>query len=197
MKSKVINHTELNIASNIKTFSLGYNGKDGKFKRWNVVTRQTLPKAITKDFKPDCVVVVASDIDTDELVLLKQYRATVDGPMIEFPAGKIDEGESVEEAAARELFEETGLQMFRCYDKSEVLYSSSGLTDESVVFVFCTCTGEISKEMQEDTEEIEAFFFNRNSIEELFEQRYFKEPVSFCVRAWTIIAFNSNSALER
>lgn len=43
-----------------------------------------------------------------EIILQKQYRPPADKVMIEVPAGLIDEGETTEEAAVRELKEETG-----------------------------------------------------------------------------------------
>lgn len=43
-----------------------------------------------------------------ELLLQKQYRPPVDKVVIEVPAGLIDEGETPEECAVRELKEETG-----------------------------------------------------------------------------------------
>jgi ADP-ribose pyrophosphatase len=43
-----------------------------------------------------------------EIVLQKQYRPPVDKLVIEFPAGLIDAGETPEQAAIRELKEETG-----------------------------------------------------------------------------------------
>lgn len=43
-----------------------------------------------------------------EIVLQKQYRAPLDKIVIEVPAGLIDAGETAEEAAVRELKEETG-----------------------------------------------------------------------------------------
>lgn len=43
-----------------------------------------------------------------ELVLQKQYRPPIDKVVIEVPAGLIDEGETAEQAAVRELKEETG-----------------------------------------------------------------------------------------
>lgn len=43
-----------------------------------------------------------------KLVLERQYRYPVERVMIEFPAGKLDAGESVQRCAERELLEETG-----------------------------------------------------------------------------------------
>lgn len=42
------------------------------------------------------------------IVLLKQFRGPYKKRIVELPAGKVDEGEKPEEAAARELKEETG-----------------------------------------------------------------------------------------
>jgi len=52
-------------------------------------------------------------------VLEKQWRAPVDKMVIEVPAGLIDEGESAEEAAVRELREETGYIVRGVYGKEK------------------------------------------------------------------------------
>lgn len=43
-----------------------------------------------------------------EIILQKQFRPPLDKVTIEVPAGLIDAGETAEEAAVRELREETG-----------------------------------------------------------------------------------------
>lgn len=56
---------------------------------------------------PDGVAVVALT-ETDELVMVQQWRHPVQAVTLEVPAGMLDEGEEPGAAAARELREETG-----------------------------------------------------------------------------------------
>lgn len=61
-----------------------------------------------------CVGVIAVDLERELLVLIRQYRvpaalATGKGDLVEIIAGRVEPGEDVALAAARELEEETGL----------------------------------------------------------------------------------------
>ncbi|MDH3649154.1 MAG: NUDIX hydrolase [Saprospiraceae bacterium] len=55
----------------------------------------------------DTVNVIALDSD-QHVLLVEQFRFGIDAPVLELPAGFIDQGESPLEAAKRELLEETG-----------------------------------------------------------------------------------------
>lgn len=57
----------------------------------------------------DFVVVMAVTKD-NKLVLVRQYRHGVEKVLLELPAGVVEPEESLQEAAARELLEETGYQ---------------------------------------------------------------------------------------
>jgi len=75
-------------------------------------------------------VVVIIPLDEDGNVLLvRQYRLPVRQLLLELPAGCIDPGESVEEAAQRELREETGQRAGRL-ERLAAFYASPGFCDE-------------------------------------------------------------------
>ena len=58
---------------------------------------------------PDAVVILAWN-DDGQIAFVRQWRAPVERPLLELPAGRIDPGETPEQAARRELREEVGLE---------------------------------------------------------------------------------------
>ena len=95
----------------------------------------------------------------DKIVMIRQYRYPLGDFLYELPAGLIDEGETPELSAVREMKEETGLE-FEVYNGGDAAYRrpffmGAGFTDESCNAVFGYASGEISKKEQEDTESIQ------------------------------------------
>jgi ADP-ribose pyrophosphatase len=70
------------------------------------------------------------------LVMIRELRVSVGGPVISLPAGLIDDGETVESTARREIVEETGYELVAVTRVSPALYPSAGMTDEAVVLAF-------------------------------------------------------------
>ena len=56
---------------------------------------------------PDSVMILALTED-QKILLIKQYRHSVESFTLELPSGMIDNGETPQKAAERELYEETG-----------------------------------------------------------------------------------------
>jgi ADP-ribose pyrophosphatase len=69
--------------------------------------------------------------DDPEVLLLRQFRHAADGLIWEIPAGRLDEGESPEECARRELAEETGMRAGRL-ERLTTIYTTPGFTDERI-----------------------------------------------------------------
>jgi len=68
---------------------------------------------------------------SQRLLLIRQYRPPARGMVIEFPAGLVDEGESPEEAALRELREEAGY-IGKVRGIIPPTYNTPGLSGEAV-----------------------------------------------------------------
>ncbi|HLA77520.1 MAG TPA: NUDIX hydrolase [Vicinamibacteria bacterium] len=79
---------------------------------------------------PGSVAVLAVD-DRGCAVLVRQYRYPVDEEVWELPAGRLDPGESPEQAARRELEEEVGLRP-RVLERIAFFYTTPGFCDEAM-----------------------------------------------------------------
>lgn len=78
--------------------------------------------------------VVLIPFETDgRVVIVKQYRAPIDRETWEFPAGRLNAGESAEAAARRECEEEIGRVPHRL-ERIRGLYPAPGFCDEQLIF---------------------------------------------------------------
>ena len=72
-----------------------------------------------------------------QLLLLRQYRYAAEGYVYEVPAGRLDEGESPEDCARRELAEETGCTA-ASVERLTTIYTTPGFTDERIHLFMAT-----------------------------------------------------------
>ena len=96
----------------------------------------------------------------------------------------MDEGETVQEAASRELKEETGLDFTRLVKMSQPLYSSAGMTDESVTMVYGECDGQPSIEENAGSELIEVMLLTQREAARLCGDAALK----FDAKAWLVLS---------
>src|SRR6476660_8918449 len=78
-------------------------------------------------------VVLIPVADEGRLVIVKQYRAPLDRETWEFPAGRLNDGESADAAARRECEEEIGRVPHRL-ERPRGLYPAPGFCDEKLIF---------------------------------------------------------------
>jgi ADP-ribose pyrophosphatase len=100
--------------------------KANKEKAWEYIERNNNRKA---------AVIIPKDSKQGKTVLIKQFRVPFEKEIIEFPAGLIDSGETPEQTAYRELFEETGFKALKTISISPKLCTSPGLTNEVVYII--------------------------------------------------------------
>lgn len=109
----------------------------------------------------------------DKIVLVKQFRYPIDDYIYEFPAGLVEEGEDVKEAAIREIFEETGLKLEpvkanECYSKP--FFTTIGMTDEACSTVYGYLSGEPTNVNQESSEDIEVVLADREECKRILKE---------------------------
>ena len=165
-------HRHLNL------FRADYRDQKGVTKGWIYASRQDAPKVETLDWeRPDAVVIVPWHTGRRELVVIREYRVVLGGYQLGFPAGLMDPGETVAQTAHRELREETGLTLTRVIRCSPPVYSSSGMTDESVSLVYAECDGEPTDEANESSEDIEVLFVDADAAVRMTEDPSLKVDV--------------------
>lgn len=130
--------------------------------------------------KPDAVVIMATDESGERIVLSKEFRLAAGGWVYNFPAGLIDDGETPEESAKRELWEETGLELYEINDKLGLSYSAVGFSNEMNVCVIGKARGEF-RESTSTVEEIEPGWYTKAEIRELLKtQRFAARTQAYC-----------------
>lgn len=141
----------------LNMYEMELENKKGNLKKYYFATRREEKDLACKTKnhnKADGVMIIPITSDR-EVVLVKQYRPVISDYIYELPAGIIDPGETMEEAAKRELFEETGLKSTSYEVFLKPSYTSVGMTDETTAIVKMDVCGEITSDNVEENEEIE------------------------------------------
>jgi ADP-ribose pyrophosphatase len=149
-----------------------YTDKTGNEKKWVYAQR---PKNTGVVFVAAIVNQVPFGAKTFQgipnLVVIKEFRVPIQDYVYSIPAGLVDPGETIEEAADRELQEETGLYIKSIQLITPPLYSSPGMTDESAAIVYATAIGNLSSNQLEASEDITAFLADKEQIKTLIKDK--------------------------
>ncbi|KZO98230.1 hypothetical protein CALVIDRAFT_544830 [Calocera viscosa TUFC12733] len=110
-----------------------YKDEDGKDRTWEAAERKTRGSGGV-----DAVAILAllqAEGQKTHTIIIEQYRPPLAKTCIEFPAGLIDGDETAEQAAIRELREETGYEAKEVVDSSPVMWCDPGMTTANMKVV--------------------------------------------------------------
>ena len=169
----------------ITRYDVDYVTEEGHRKTYEIISRnrnlQTLEQLQNK--APDSVVLILTDERGERILVSREYRMAMAQWIYNFPAGLIDPGESAEESAKRELWEETGLRLMRIDDVLDNSYSAVGFSNERNVCVFGVAEGEFHKSTS-DAEEITPGWYTKEEIKQLLRTEPFAARTQAYCYAW-------------
>ena len=154
----------------LKNYTLNYTNTEGGEKIYETVSNFDYDNPTQLGESVSGVVIIGCQ--EDRLLLCREFRMGVNHFVYNMPAGHIDEGETVEECARRELYEETGLELVKIHSILSPSYASPDLSDSSAWVVFAEVNGTLSDHTEAD-EWIEPCLCTREEAAKLLETERF------------------------
>jgi len=154
----------------LNSFVIEYRTKSGKQREWELVSRQSRERLEKEIFHSktytDGAMIFATDTSQERVVVLREYRVSAGQYVYMFPAGLIEEHESIETASVREFKEETGMDFTPKYVERE-RYVSVGIINERVNIVYGEFEGTPSTIHQEDNEHAEILIVDKEMAKDI------------------------------
>ena len=169
----------------ITRYDVDYVTAEGRPKTYEMISRNPDIRTLDdlRNRTPNAVVMILTDESGERILLNREYRMAMARWIFNFPAGLIDPGETPEESAARELREETGLELVRVDDVLDNSYSAVGFSNERNVCVFGAAAGTFRKSTS-DTEEIVPGWFTKEELKPLLRTEPFAARTQAYCYAW-------------
>jgi 8-oxo-dGTP pyrophosphatase MutT (NUDIX family) len=124
------------------------------------------------------VAVIGTFTEKNEIILINQYRHPVQSVDIELPAGYIEDHEKdIQQAAKRELLEETGYKAEKLV-KIHESFASAGLMSNNIHFFIGFNAKKVSEPQLDDNEELEVRVTPWKEALKLLEKEKIKDMAS-------------------
>lgn len=165
-------------------YELTYRLADGSTKVYEMVSKKGTalnPEELTSENIGQgiaAVVLLVLNEDHSKMLVSKEFRLGVNGWVVNNVAGLVDEGEPVEQAAARELHEETGLTLTKIIKVLPSTFTCAPVIDDRTSLVICEAVGEITGS-DSPVEAINSKWYTKEEMKKLLED----ETVTFAGRA--------------
>lgn len=170
----------------ITRYDITYKVSDGREKVYEMISRDhnlTDHNALSRH-NTDAVVLIMEDEARERILLNREYRMAVGEWVYNFPAGLIDSGETPEISAARELKEETGLDLLRILDIIPDSYSAVGFSNEKNKCIVGIAGGTFAPS-NSALEEIEAGWYTRAELRSLLMTESFAARTQAYCYLWS------------
>ncbi len=170
----------------ITRYDVDYLTAEGHPKVYEIISRNRSLRTLEdlQNKKADSVVMILTDRSGERILVSREYRMALGQWIYNFPAGLIDPGETAEESAKRELWEETGLRLVRIDDVLDNSYSAIGFSNERNICVFGVAEGEFRKSSS-DMEEIIPAWYTKEEIRKLLRTEAFAARTQAYCYAWS------------
>ncbi|XP_062346840.1 ADP-sugar pyrophosphatase isoform X2 [Cinclus cinclus] len=172
----------------LKLAETTYTDPFGKTRTWETVKRTGNKKGVTADGVA-VIAVLQRTLHYDCIVLVKQFRPPINGYCLEFPAGLIEENESAESAALRELKEETGYkgEVIEC---TPALCLDPGMSNSTTHIVSVIINGDEAentrpKQNLDDGEFVEVVSLPKNDLLQRIDELVAEEHLAVDARVYT------------
>ena len=172
--TKIIQETQHRF---LNLFCMDVRHRNGEASEYYVASRAKSEddlKAVTHRNDPDGVSIYSVyGEQRDHVVLVKQYRYPLGDYVYEFPAGLVETGEAMTDAAVREFHEETGLHLKvipadDMYTKPR--FTTVGMTDEAcgMVYGYASCVPD--NRFEESSEDIQVVLADKKEVRRILKE---------------------------
>ena len=169
----------------ITRYDVDYMTAEGHPKTYEIISRNRDIETLEalQNRTAESVIMIMTDETGERILVNREYRMAMAQWIYNFPAGLIDPGETAEQSARRELWEETGLQIVRVDDVLEGSYSAVGFANERNVCIFGVAAGEFRKSTS-DADEIVPGWYTKAEMRKLLRTEAFAARTQAYCYAW-------------
>lgn len=155
-------------------YDLHYIDRTGCPRTYEMVSRDRNIDSLAhlQQHRTDAVVMVLTDAKREHMALNHEFRMELGQRIYGLPGGLIEPGETPEEAARRELGEETGLRLVAITHVLPPVACTVGIGDERTVCLFGIAEGTF-RPSSDPMEEIESGWYTRAQVRALHETDLF------------------------